>query len=619
MNPRANRRPRCWTRSFAFPKLPPITNTNQGDTPVAREDIERRLAAILSADVVGYTRLMGTDEAGTLQRFTELRKNVLGPLIAKHRGRVVKLLGDGLLVEYASVVDAVGCAVAWQSAVAQHEAQRDEASRLTFRIGIHLGDVIVEGDDIHGDSVNVASRLESLAEPGGIYLSGDAYRQVRGKIEAEFEDLGERELKNVAEPVQVYRIGTKISGAVSAKPAGVPLPLPEKPSIAVLPFTNMSGDPEQEYFADGLVEEIITALSKISKLFVVARNSTFIYKGQAVDVKRVGREQGVRYVLEGSLRKAGNRLRVTAQLIDAASGHHLWAERYDREASDVFAVQDEIAREVVSALQIQLTEGEQARLWASGTQNFEAWELSFRAAELIDHHVREDTEKGRKLLERALKIDPDYAYAWCKMGEAHWSDGRHHWSHTVAESYAKAREAANRAHQLDPEDAEPFALLAMIAFQEGSYDEAERFAGEVVDRAVGQSYVLALSAMVLGHCGRPAEAIGLVEQAMRLCPIYPNWYRVVLGRAYYLTGDLDRAIETLRIWYENDPNTVEPVLLAAALFDSGRRAEARDICQGILKAKPGFTIGEWQTDQSYKDGKILAHLVDVLETSGVPH
>ncbi len=263
--------------------------------------MERRLAAILAADVVGYTRLMGEDEMGTLQRLTALREGILEPLIADHRGRVVKLMGDGLLVEFASLVDAVCCAVKWQTAVEEHEAEQPEDDRFSFRIGVNLGDVLIEGEDIHGDGVNIAARLEGLAEPGGIYLSGDAYRQVRGKIEAEFEDLGEREVKNVAEPLRVYRIAIKGLSPALTPAATRPLTLPDKPSIAVLPFTNMSGDPEQEYFSDGITEDIITALSKIENLFVVARNSTFTYKGQVVDVRRIGREQGVRYVLEGSV------------------------------------------------------------------------------------------------------------------------------------------------------------------------------------------------------------------------------------------------------------------------------------------------------------------------------
>jgi len=582
--------------------------------------MERRLAAILATDMVGYSRLMAADESDTIARQKAYRHDLIDPKIEEHGGRIVKSTGDGLLVEFVSAIDAVRCAVEMQQSIIDRGADVPEERRIRYRMGINLGDVVPDGEDILGDGVNVAARLEAVAEPGGVCISDLVYQAVATRLELGFQDLGEQSLKNIGRKIRAWQWtadGPVPDVGTAAK--GDALPLPERPSIAVLPFSNMSRDPEQELFCDGITEDIITALSKIKRLFVVARSSTFVYKDQRVDIRQVGQEQGVRYVLEGSVRRSGGRVRVTAQLIDAETGLHIFAERYDRELSDIFAVQDEITREITAALQIELTDGEQARMWASGTQNFAAWELSFCAAELIDRHVREDTEKARKLLEQALKIDPDYAFAWCKMGWAHWSDGRHHWSRTVTDSLAKAREAANRAHELDPDAAEPFALLAMTALQEGAYDDAERLADEAVERAVGQSFVLAISGMALGHCGRPVDAIGLLEQAMRLCPIYPNWYRVILGRAHYLSGNLDQATDQLRIWRDKDPGVIEPVLLAAALFDSGRRDEARDVCQDILKANPGFTIGEWQRDQSYKDAEVLAHFVDVLEASGVPH
>jgi adenylate cyclase len=322
--------------------------------------LERRLAAILAADVVGYTALMGADESGTLRRLTGLRREFLEPLIGEHHGRIVKLMGDGLLVEFASVVDAVACALAWQDGVAERGSATDESKRLQFRIGINLGDVIVEDGDIHGDGVNIAARLEGLAEPGEICLSDDAFRQVRGKIEAEFEDLGEQDLKNVAEPLRVYRIAGDGSGAARVAPEREPRALPDKPSIAVLPFANMSSDPEQDYFSDGITEDIITELSRFASLFVIARNSSFAYKGQAVDVRRVAEELGVRYVLEGSIRRAGHRVRITAQLIDRETGKHVWAERYDRDMADLFAVQDEVTQAIAATIE--------GRMAASGAQ-----------------------------------------------------------------------------------------------------------------------------------------------------------------------------------------------------------------------------------------------------------
>ena len=312
--------------------------------------MERRLAAILAADVAGYTALMGADEPGTLLRLTDLRRDFLEPLIDEHRGRVVKLMGDGLLVEFASVVDAVTCALAWQDGVLEKEATAEEDKRLRFRIGINLGDVIVEGDDIHGDGVNIAARLERLAEPGGICLSDDAYRQARGKVEAEFDDMGEQRLKNVAEMVRVHRIVGDSPGTSGAKSAREPLALPDKPSIAVLPFANMSHDPEQEYFSDGVTEDIITELSRFRELFVIARNSSFSYRGKAVKVQDIAADLGVQYVLEGSVRAAGDRIRIAAQLIDAETGHHFWSERYHREITDLFSLQDEIAQTVAGTV-----------------------------------------------------------------------------------------------------------------------------------------------------------------------------------------------------------------------------------------------------------------------------
>jgi adenylate cyclase len=301
--------------------------------------LERRLAAILAADVAGYTALMGDDETGTLRRLTDLRREVLEPLIDEHRGRVVKLMGDGLLVEFASVVDAVACALAWQGGVNESEATTAENKRLQFRIGINLGDVIVQGDDIHGDGVNIAARLENLARPGDICLSGDTYRQVRGKIDVEFDNLGEQEVKNVKEPVQVYRISAPVSIAGSFSQKTEPLALPDKPSIAVLPFTNMTGDPEQEYFSDGVTAEITTQLARFRDLFVISQNSAFLYKNSAASSQKAGQDLGVAYILEGSIQKAGNRVRIAAKLLDAATSVQLWAERYDRELSDIFAVQ----------------------------------------------------------------------------------------------------------------------------------------------------------------------------------------------------------------------------------------------------------------------------------------
>jgi adenylate cyclase len=373
---------------------------------MAQERVQRRLAAILSADVAGYSRLIGIDEIGTLSRLNTLRRELIDPAIAAHSGRIVKLMGDGALVEFASVLNAVSSAIEIQRQLRERQAS-GESDPIRFRIGINVGDIIIEGDDILGDGVNIAARIEGIAEPGGICLSYAAYEQVRDKLKESFVDLGEQNLKNIARPVRVYRLDlTSKVKTVSEAPRPMSAPL-DKPSIAVLAFNNMSGDPEQEYFSDGISEDIITDLSKLSELHVVARNSTFTYKGKAVDVKKIGRELGVRYVLEGSVRKAANRVRVTSQLIDATSGAHIWADRFDRDLTDIFAVQDELTQEIIAALKIKLSATEKALIVGGGTKNVEAHDLFLKGRELLFVNRRETFDQTRQELK---EINPQYSY-----------------------------------------------------------------------------------------------------------------------------------------------------------------------------------------------------------------
>ena len=357
---------------------------------LAKERIERKLAAILAADIAGYSRLMGADEERTLARLKAHRREHIDPKISEHRGRIVKTTGDGILIEFPSVIEAVSCAVAVQRGIAERNAGTPEEQRITFRVGVNLGDIIVEDGDIHGDGVNIAARLEGIAEPGGICISEDAFRHVRGKVDVEFADVGEQSLKNIARPLRVYRVLLQRPGQTR----GQALPLPDKPSIAVLPFANMSGDPEQEYFADGMVEEIITALSRIRWLFVIARNSSFTYEGRAIDVKQVGRELGVRYVLEGSVRKAGGRVRITAQLIDATNGAHLWADRFDGSLEDVFELQDEVASGVAGVIEPALQAAETARSARRPTNDLTAYDLYLRAYAMVWSSARQTSGRS---------------------------------------------------------------------------------------------------------------------------------------------------------------------------------------------------------------------------------
>ena len=419
----------------------------------------RKLAAILAADVVGFSRLTGADEDRTLARLRALRSDLIDPTISVHNGRVVKRTGDGAIVEFRSVVDAVRCAIEVQNAMTERNAGVPPDRRIEFRIGVHLGDVVEEADgDLMGDGVNIAARLEGIAKPGAICLSEDAFRQVRARLDLAVSDLGETRLKNIAEPVRVYSLAVGLPAEVKpatpqavAEKRAAAVALPDKPSIAVLPFQNMSGDPEQEYFADGISEDIITALSKLSQLFVIARNSSFTFKGKTVPVREIGKTLGVRYVLEGSVRKAGNRVRITAQLIDATYDGHLWAERFDRDLSDIFAVQDDVTGQIVGALSLNLTQGDRRRMMAEQTLNMEAFECFLRGRELWWRHAKEPNAQGRDLLLRATELDPNFAPAWGWLAAAHIHDYVSQWTESPSLSLELGVELANRAAALDPQ------------------------------------------------------------------------------------------------------------------------------------------------------------------------
>ena len=395
---------------------------------MAESRAQRRLAAILAADVVGYSGLMEADETGTLARLKLLRRDIIDPSIASHSGRIVKLMGDGALVEFASAVDAVTCAVEIQNSVHDHNAGQARDDGIRFRIGINVGDIIVDGDDIYGDGVNIAARLEALAEPGGIFISRTAADQVRDKVPIRIEDRGDFTVKNIARPIQVFCVMINEGPSAAGPAQGVLSAAPKKLSIAVLPFANMSGGVEQEYFADGISEDIITALSKLSQLFVIARNSSFTFKGRNVNVQEVGRSLGVRYVLEGSVRKSGNRVRITAQLIDATSGGHLWAERFDRDLTDIFAVRDDVTQQIVDALALNLTEGDRLRLAPEHTRNTEAYDCFLHGRELWHRLTKETNIAARDLLQRAIELDPKFASAHAFLALTHGLDYLNKWS-----------------------------------------------------------------------------------------------------------------------------------------------------------------------------------------------
>ena len=558
---------------------------------MAEARVERRLAAIFAGDIAGYSRLMGADEEGTLSRLNAHRREFLEPKVADHRGRIVKRTGDGILIEFASAVDAARCAVEIQQGMIKRNASVPQNRRIEFRIGIHVGDVIIEDGDIFGDGVNIAARLEGIAQPGGICISDDAYRQVRGKLDANFQDAGEQELKNIAQPVRVYQL--QPSGGASEAPR---LALLDKPSIAVLPFQNMSGDPGQEDFADGMVEDIITSLSKIHRLFVIARNSTFTYKNRPVDIRQVARELGVRYVLEGSVRRAGDRLRVAAELIEAVSGTHVWAERYDRPVRDVFDVQDEITKEIVLALSIELTDGERARVFGRSTRSLEAWLAAMRGFE----HWAEGSPKGireaRVHFERAASIDPKYTIAWAFIGWTHFTEVRFGFSSDPRASLAKAAELAEKCIAMSPDDPQAHGIRAGVWVVQGRFDDAVRECEIAIAGAPSDAYLWCVFGRVLICAGDAARGERALREAMQLNPFHPSYYRGILGNALEELGRNAEAIEILTESVRRDPDYFSGHLRLASLYGLGDQIElAKAELAAALRINPKFTMAMAET------------------------
>jgi TolB-like protein len=536
--------------------------------------VQRKLAAILAADIAGYSRLMGVDEEGTLARLKALRAELIDPAIAGHNGRIVKTTGDGLLVEFASVVDSMRCATQWQAAMADRTQPAE--TRIEWRIGVNLGDVIIDGDDIFGDGVNIAARLEAMAEPGGICISRTVVTQTRGKLDFPAEDLGDQVLKNIAQPVHVFRV------LAEPKPMPEPaaLPLPDKPSIAVLPFQNMSGDPEQEYFADGMVEEIITALSRIHWLFVIARNSSFSYKGQSPDVKQVGRELGVRYVLEGSVRKGGNRVRITAQLIEAETGTHLWADRFDGLIEDVFELQDKIATSVAGVIEPALQAAEIRRSTARPTTDLTAYDLYLRALAAYSPVTKERVLHALGLLEQAIAIDGHYGPALAQAALCHMRLVYEGWAEAPETNRCKGIDLARQAVQVAENDPGILASAALVLARFG--EDIGAMIG-LVDRALALNPSFARGWRVSGllriFAGQHDLAIEQLDTSMRLSPRERMGQNLVaMGSAYFFTRRFDQAASRLLLSIQDDPGYPGTYrCLAACYAHMGRLDDARAI------------------------------------------
>ena len=575
--------------------------------------MERRLAAILAADVVGYSRMMGEDEEGTLKGLKSLISDMIEPCVAAKRGRIFKLMGDGLLVEFPSAVDAVECALAWQDRAASSDGAPDD-KRFLFRIGINLGDVMVEDDDIYGDGVNVASRLESIADPGGICVSDDVYRQVNRKLDVAFEDLGEQRVKNIAKPVRVYR--TKGSDAQTGPLAGLRLEGSNRTSIAVLPFTNMSGDSEQDYFSDGLAEDIITGLSRFRSLFVIARNSSFTYKGKAVNVQQVGRELGAHYVLEGSVRRAGNRVRVTAQLIDAQSGSHLWAKKFDRELDDIFAVQDEITRSIVATLPERVGAADLKRVKRGSTDQTVAYDCFLRGRELHHASTKEANAEGIQLLEKAVESDPSFAQAWswlaCVLGQAFLRD----YLPDKPKILERVMEALDRAHKLDEEDSECHRMWCEVYLIQRQFDEAQYQNDRALELNQNDPKIMVQRGYLLVYLGRPLEGIKWIDRALELDPLHPENYYANLGIALHCARQYRDAIKV----FKRVPHLQEAhhAYLAACHAQLGETRQAEEHASKVLALNPDFTIKRLGRALRYKHESDAKRFLDDLREAGLP-
>jgi adenylate cyclase len=570
--------------------------------------VERRLAAILAADVVGSCRLIGIDEEGTLAELKAIRKTLFDPKIADHHGRVVKNTGDGALVEFGSVVDAIRCAVEVQRGVAKQNVDMPQDKRIELRIGIHIGDIIIDGNDIFGDGVNIAVRLEGIAEPGGICISDDAHRQVRSKIGLDYDDMGPQVLKNIADPMRVWRVG--VNGLAAPKVpnhrsvGGIELlALPDRPSIAVLPFQNMSGDPEQEYFVDGMVDDITTALSRSRFLFVIARNSSFVYKGRAVDIRQVGRELGVRYVLEGSVHKAKGKVRITGQLIEALSGVHLWADRFESDLSDIFALQDEMTLNVMSAIQPKLLQTEVELAGRRRPDSLSAYDLCLQAAPHIYSLSREGLAETMRLCRRALEIDPRCGLAAFGAGQCCTTMVSQGWAPDAKSELAEAMRFFRLALSIDENDPEALAAMGrMTAYVIGDFEAAT----EMVDRAIilnPNSWIAwQLRGQTLTATGNFEEALRSFDRAIRLSPLDPFLFATYTAMAITFIG-LGRFDEALvaakKALRKNKTYSATYRCLAAALAHLGRGAEAKDAVARLLELEPNFHITEWAAGRRY--------------------
>jgi adenylate cyclase len=584
--------------------------------------MERHLSAIFAADMVGYSRLMEADEIGTIERQKAHRRELIDPAFEQHHGRIVKEMGDGILVEFPSVVDAVSCALAIQRAMPEREAGVDENLRIAYRVGINLGDVVVEDDDLFGDGVNVAARLEQLSEPGGICISGTVHDHIEGRSEFACSFLGEQQLKNISRPVRAYRVLVLADDPAGETTPPPNLALPDKPSIAVLPFDNMSGDPEQEFFADGMSEDIITALSRINSLFVIARNSTFAYKGRATDIRKIARDLGVRYVLEGSVRKSGERLRITGQLIDATNGTHLWADKFDGSLTDVFALQDQVTENVIAAIQPHLRKAEIQRSRRKRPESLRAYDLFLRALPHLHTFRPEPNAEALHLLEQAVDAQPDFAPALANLAWALEQRFVHHWPNATPEDRDRAIELARRAISSDRDDADATSLSGFLLTILGhDHENGLRSIERALEINPNSAVVCWTSAWVYLFCGETEKALILAERLLRISPVDMgmNFVLNALGLARLFLGQFADAAEiSSRALHHTTQVDVTYWVRIPALAHLGRLEEAAEAAKALLELEPNASISGFEQQIPFRDPANRKILVDGFRLAGMP-
>jgi len=577
----------------------------------------RKLRAILSADVKGYSLLMAADESHTIQTLKAYRQ-IMDELIQKHSGRVVDNPGDNLLAEFSSAVNAVNCAVEIQNRLKKENSKFVEGKQLQFRIGVNIGDVVHDDGRIYGSGINVAARIEGIADPGGICISRNTYDQVKDKLDLEFEYIGEHEVKNVAEPVRVYRVQMDTE---PLKPlVEEQLKLPDKPSIAVLPFTNMSGDPSQEYFSDGLTEQIINGLCKVSNLFVIARNSSFAYKGKAVSVKQIAKELGVRYILEGSVQRAASRVRITAQLIDATTDYHMWSENYDRDLEDIFELQDEITMKLIGAIDIKLSLGEQARHWAECMpKNIKAYDALMRGNECRHRQNRKDNIQSRIYYNESIGIEPTAAMPHIMKGFSHVADMIYRWSESPLLSFEKAEKCAETGYNLFHELDLATSLMSWILFFKRDFDRAINEGRKAVNLNPNGASAHSVLATVLTYSGETQEAVDSINTAIRLDPYPPILYFHILGFAYRNNGQYGESIEICKYCLEKNPSLLNPYITLASSYALFNRIDkAQSIAKELLLIEPGFTVSLWEATMQFKYKSEQKKIAEALRKAGLP-